>query len=85
MSVDASPDRRIDARDTGPATGPERPSPRSGDPAIPPTGRLLGVDWGEKRIGLAITDPTRTIAQPLATLRRRAGRRFPMRQLRPYL
>jgi len=43
------------------------------------------VDWGEKRIGLAITDPTRTIAQPLATLTRRAGRRFPLGQLRRYL
>jgi putative Holliday junction resolvase len=52
---------------------------------IPPEGRVLGVDWGEKRIGLAISDPTRTIAQPLATLRRRAGRRFPMRELRAYL
>lgn len=53
--------------------------------ALPTEGRLLAVDWGEKRIGLAITDPTRTIAQPLATLVRRTGRRFPMRQLRPYL
>jgi putative Holliday junction resolvase len=52
---------------------------------VPAEGRLLAVDWGEKRIGLAITDPTRTIAQPLATLTRRAGRRFPMRQLRPYV
>jgi putative Holliday junction resolvase len=46
---------------------------------------VLAVDWGEKRIGLAITDPSRIIAQPLATLTRRAGRRFPMRQLRAYL
>jgi len=55
------------------------------DPSIPPIGRLLAVDWGTRRIGLAVTDPTRTIAQPLATLTRRAGRRFPLRQLRPYL
>ncbi|MDH4043474.1 MAG: Holliday junction resolvase RuvX [Gemmatimonadota bacterium] len=54
-------------------------------PAFPPEGRLLAVDWGEKRIGLAVTDPTRTIAQPLATLTRRAGRRFPMQSLRAYL
>jgi putative Holliday junction resolvase len=53
--------------------------------ALPAEGRLLAIDWGTKRIGLAVTDPTRTIAQPLATLTRRAGRRFPMRQLRPYL
>ena len=45
------------------------------------SGRLLGVDWGERRIGLALTDETRTIARPLATLTRRQGKRFPMQQL----
>jgi len=45
------------------------------------TGRLLGLDWGERRIGLALSDETQTLAQPLATLTRRAGKRFPMRQL----
>lgn len=45
------------------------------------TGRVLGVDWGERRIGLALSDETRTIARPLTTLTRRAGKRFPMRQL----
>ena len=30
--------------------------------------RYLGVDLGEKRIGLAISDPTLTIAQPLKTI-----------------
>jgi putative Holliday junction resolvase len=30
--------------------------------------RILGVDVGARRIGLAITDPTRTLARPLATL-----------------
>ncbi len=44
-------------------------------------GRLLGVDWGERRIGLALSDETQTLAKPLATLTRRAGKRFPMRQL----
>jgi putative Holliday junction resolvase len=44
------------------------------------TGRLLGVDWGERRIGLALSDETQTLAQPLATLTRRAGKRFPMRE-----
>src|SRR5574341_358078 len=42
-------------------------------------GRLLGVDWGERRIGLALSDETQTLAQPLDTLTRRAGKRFPMR------
>jgi len=44
------------------------------------TGRLLGVDWGERRIGLALSDETQTLAQPLTTLTRRTGKRFPMRQ-----
>jgi len=55
------------------------------DPAgkeLPSLGRLLAVDPGEKRIGIALSDPSQTIAQPLATLSRRAGRRFPLRDLR---
>ena len=44
-------------------------------------GRLLAVDWGERRIGLALSDETQTLAQPLTTLTRRAGKRFPMTQL----
>jgi len=44
-------------------------------------GRLLGVDWGERRIGLALSDEMQVLAQPLATLTRRAGKRFPMSQL----
>ena len=46
--------------------------------AIPPSGRLLAVDWGEVRIGLARSDESQIIAFPLDTLVRRAGRRFPM-------
>ena len=30
--------------------------------------RILAIDWGEKRVGLAISDPTHTIAQPFRTL-----------------
>ena len=30
--------------------------------------RVLGVDPGSKRVGLAVSDPTATIAQPLATI-----------------
>ena len=52
---------------------------------FPNEGRILGIDWGEKRFGLAISDPTQRIAQPLATLTRRKGRRFPMRGLRTHL
>lgn len=39
--------------------------------------RILSLDYGRKRIGLAISDPTRTIASPLTTLVRRAGKRPP--------
>ena len=44
-------------------------------------GRILAVDWGERRIGLALSDESQILAQPLATLTRRAGKRFPMAQL----
>ena len=37
-------------------------------------GRLLGVDPGEVRIGLAVSDPTETIAAPLAVLRHTSRR-----------
>ncbi|MDB5113201.1 MAG: Holliday junction resolvase YqgF, partial [Chloroflexi bacterium] len=34
-------------------------------------GVTLGIDAGSVRVGLAATDPTATIASPVATLRRR--------------
>jgi putative holliday junction resolvase len=43
--------------------------------------RILGIDYGERRIGLAISDPTRTIASPLPTLLRRRGKRPPIAAL----
>ncbi|HSH01521.1 MAG TPA: Holliday junction resolvase RuvX [Anaerolineae bacterium] len=33
-------------------------------------GRLLGIDMGEKRIGLALSDPTQTLAQAHSILQR---------------
>lgn len=35
-----------------------------------PSGRVLGVDVGTVRVGVALSDPTGTIASPLETLRR---------------
>lgn len=35
-------------------------------------GRILAVDWGLKHIGLAISDPTRTIARPLDVIEHRS-------------
>jgi putative Holliday junction resolvase len=32
------------------------------------SGRILAVDWGERRLGLAVSDPTRTIAQPAGAI-----------------
>ncbi len=40
--------------------------------------RILGIDYGERRIGLAVSDPTGTIASPLPTLVRRRGKRPPV-------
>jgi len=45
---------------------------------IPTEGRIIGVDWGEIRIGLALSDESQILATPLETLQRRQGKRFPM-------
>ena len=43
--------------------------------SLPQTGRLLALDWGELRIGLALSDESQVLATPLETLRRREGKR----------
>ncbi len=43
--------------------------------------RVLGVDFGAKRVGLAVSDPTGTIATPLETLTRREGKRPPVAEM----
>ncbi len=45
---------------------------------IPALGRVLALDWGERRIGLALSDELQLLASPLATVTRRPGKRFPM-------
>ena len=40
--------------------------------------RILGIDYGERRVGLALSDPTATIASPLPTMKRRKGKRPPV-------
>ncbi|MDX1579746.1 MAG: Holliday junction resolvase RuvX, partial [Gemmatimonadota bacterium] len=40
--------------------------------------RILGIDYGERRVGLALSDETATIASPLPTLKRRKGKRPPV-------
>lgn len=49
--------------------------------ALPPSGRLLAIDWGEIRTGLALTDEERILASPLTTLTQRRGKRFPVAAL----
>src|SRR5207245_10136533 len=41
---------------------------------------LLCANGAEPPIGLALSDKTLTLAQPLTTLTRRTGKRFPMRE-----
>jgi putative Holliday junction resolvase len=48
---------------------------------LPTFGRILGIDWGEIRIGLALSDETQTLASPLATVARRRGKRLPIGRL----
>jgi len=44
-------------------------------------GRLLGVDYGERRIGLAISDPIGMIASPAGVIVRRKGKRPPIAEI----
>ena len=43
--------------------------------------RLLAIDLGDRRIGLAISDPTGTIASPVGPLMRRLGKRAPVGEI----
>lgn len=44
-------------------------------------GRWMAIDWGERRIGLAISDPSGIIATPAGVITRRAGKRPPIAEL----
>jgi putative Holliday junction resolvase len=45
------------------------------------SGRILAVDFGERRIGVALSDPDGIIASPYTTLPRRRGKRPPIAEL----
>ena len=45
------------------------------------TGRLLAIDWGDKRIGLAACDELGMLASPLGVVTRRVGKRPPIAEL----
>ncbi|GAC1516846.1 MAG: Holliday junction resolvase RuvX [Gemmatimonadaceae bacterium] len=44
-------------------------------------GRQLAVDYGERRVGLAISDPSGTIASPAGHILRRPGKRPPVAEI----
>ena len=44
-------------------------------------GRWMAIDWGERRIGLALSDPSGTIASPAGVVVRRVGKRLPIAEL----
>jgi putative Holliday junction resolvase len=44
--------------------------------------RILGIDLGERRIGLAVSDPSGTLARPLKTIERSRGDQEALAQLR---
>ncbi len=46
-----------------------------------PVGRVLAIDYGRRRLGLALSDPAGLTARPLATLER-TNRRNDLRRLR---
>lgn len=46
-----------------------------------PRGRLLAVDYGERRVGLAVSDPLGMIASPVGAIVRRPGKRPPIAEL----
>ncbi len=43
--------------------------------------RALGIDFGEVRVGLAVSDESGTLASPIETLRRRRGKRPPLKSI----
>jgi putative Holliday junction resolvase len=59
----------------------ERVAARSAGSSAPYPGRILAVDFGEKRVGLAVSDPSRTIATPAGFIVRRAGKRAPIAEI----
>lgn len=43
--------------------------------------RVMGIDFGTRRLGVALSDPTGTLASPLQVVSRRAGKRVPLKAL----
>lgn len=43
--------------------------------------RLLAIDYGDRRVGLAVSDPSGTIASPAGFIDRRRGKRPPIAEM----
>lgn len=41
----------------------------------------MGIDYGARRIGIALSDPTGTLASPFTVVERRKGKRPPLKRL----
>lgn len=81
--------RDVERENRASPSSPRAPSPTH-EPAEAPTqaaagprlaGRVMAVDYGERRIGLAVSDPTRIIASPAGFIVRRAGKRPPIAEI----
>jgi putative holliday junction resolvase len=44
-------------------------------------GRTLAIDWGERRVGLAVSDELGMLARSLSVIVRRAGKRPPVAEI----
>lgn len=55
---------------------PQTPKSTTAVECLPPVGRLLGVDYGTVRIGLAISNLDQTLASPLEVYHRQEARRM---------
>lgn len=60
------------------------PSTAAGAPDASATGKILAVDYGRERIGLAVAESAQGIAQPFGTLHR-INRNEDMRRLREFV
>ena len=61
-----------------PVPNPKSPVPISD--SLFPT-RILAIDYGDRRVGLAVSDPSGTIASPAGFIERRRGKRPPIAEM----
>ncbi len=73
-----APEKRDGREATMTSATPPSPAPPA---SPPPQGRALGIDYGMRRIGIALSDASGTLATPLTTLKRRPGKRPPVSRI----